>query len=420
MSASAWILSNSPKNGWMFDLSKFRNGWTHQGGHIPARVFQATVIDANSNNWTVDVVSKYDRITLLDIQVGTAYQHYQEGEGIFALPEVGAQCMVCLPSDTSPPFIMAFIMPMERVDLSEATGEADAPSMTASFGGGRPKAKFGDIMIRGRDGNFVTLHRGGVLQIGAGPLAQRIYIPLTNLVKDFAEEYEQHTQGGSIRWGIQEGAPEDKLNAEYTQTFRVFANSASADVRVSVGHVSAPVGEPVEAKHGQQADLDEYQIGSDLWGNYIVYELAFAAEGFQAESGGLVSSDTKDQVTLRFFFDKAGGFLFRSESSGVVAIKKNLRVKVGETLEIKAKNLILDIEEGITVKSGKFFNIDSPATRFNGGGFAPAAQGDIVQLRLPTVAFAGTVGGLPATGAFQFVTPIGGVITSGRSKVSLG
>lgn len=402
---------------WLFDNSRFRNGWTQQAGHIPARIFQGTVIDVNTTNWTVDVISKYETRRMLDLQVGACYQHFAQGEGIYAMPEVGAQCMVCLPSDSSPPFVLTFVMPMEQVDQSSV--DADAP-VAASFGGGRIKAKPGDIVMQGRDGNYVILHRGGVLQIGAGPLAQRVFIPLTNVIKDFAEEYEMHTQGGSVLWGIQEGSPEDEQAVQHVQTYRVFANTKQADIRVAVGRVFSPVGEPTAAKHGQQEDLDEYRIGSEVWGNYFVYEVSIAPGGFDAEAGAPATSETKDQVTLRFAVDVAGNFLFRSEGNGVVAVKKNLRVKVEETLHIKAKNMILEIEEGLTIKAGKYYNIEAPITRYNDGGFAAAAQGDTVQLAIPVVSFSGTVGGLPATGAFQFVTPLVGVISSGRRTVSYG
>jgi hypothetical protein len=183
-------------------------------GNVPANFIQGKVVNVNLVNWTVDVTAQFDRKRYFDIQVGSPYMHYSNGEGISVFPEVGAKCMVCLPSDSSPPYVSSFIMPMENTDMAapdapKGTTSKSSPSATssgASFAGGRPPAKPGDIWMRTRDDNFVILHRGGVVQIGCSELAQRLYIPLSHLIMDISNNYAHHNMGGSILWSMQEGA----------------------------------------------------------------------------------------------------------------------------------------------------------------------------------------------------------------------
>jgi hypothetical protein len=58
----------------------------------------------------------------------------------------------------------------------------------------------GDIHLSTRDGNFVFIRRGGVIQIGATPVCQTIYIPLRNMIQQFSENYDLETVGGQLQW----------------------------------------------------------------------------------------------------------------------------------------------------------------------------------------------------------------------------
>ena len=127
--------------------SKFRNSFTHKEGVDEALILQGRVHNVNVVKWTVDIITQFDRKKYFNIQVGSPYMHHSNGEGIYAVPEVGATCMVCVPSDSSPPFVLAFTMAHELVD--DASDDAPAgtnshgasvPNATdASFAGGRPK-----------------------------------------------------------------------------------------------------------------------------------------------------------------------------------------------------------------------------------------------------------------------------------------
>src|SRR5574337_5397 len=57
-------------------------------------------------------------------------------------------------------------------------------------------------MMRTRDENFVILRRGGVVQIGATPIAQRLYIPIRNVIRDMCENYDLFSLAGEMSWSV--------------------------------------------------------------------------------------------------------------------------------------------------------------------------------------------------------------------------
>lgn len=412
--------------------TRFRTSFTHKEGFEAAQIVQCKVVNTNLVNWTVDCISQFDRKRYFEIQVSAPYVHHNNGEGIYTVPEIGAVCMVCLPSDSSPPFVLSFIMPYTFVN----SGTADAPMGTqshgapqqfatdAAFDGGRGLGKPGDIMMRTRDNNFVILHRGGVLQIGATELAQRIYIPLNNLITDISENYAHHNTSGSITWGLQDGPSQENFPSQYMHTFRVFANDAAADIRVLAGNVRTPIGEPGEGA-GDQTDLDKLEIGNDK-DEPIIYEVAVAKKGFNAPSGDAADTSTSKNTVLRFFFDRKGGAFLRCKSSLLITTKKKLKIKVAEDMTIEAKSLNLVFKSGADINGGAYTHVKGDIVRLGAGGQAVARQGDIVTVVLPPgiIPIAGIIGGPPgpaAAGApvtgFIMGGQVVGTITSGNPAV---
>lgn len=370
-----------------FGDTKFRTSFTYQEGNVPASEVQGKIVNINMVNWTVDVASQFDRKRYYDIQVGSPYLHYSNGEGISCFPEVGAKCMVCLPSDSSPPYVSTFIMPVEVTDMATSdapkgtTGHSStgATSSGASFAGGRPKAKPGDIWMRTRDDNFVILHRGGVLQLGCSELAQRIYIPLNHLIMDISHNFAHHNSGGSILWGLQDGAGLEHLPAEYTHSFRVYADNKKADIRVKVGKVSDPIAEPSD---GYQTDIDNEKLGAG--NDFIVAEVVVAPESFNAETGHPDPSDIRSKSVLRFFFDRAGGAFLRCKGSLVIGTKKRLVIRADKGIDIVSEaEITMKAGKGAVLDGGPFTNIKGDVVHIGPGKTPVALQGGLVQVTLP-------------------------------------
>lgn len=154
----------------------------------PATVETVRITNVNIEDWSIDCVSEYGNKNYFDIPVMSPYFHYANGEGIYVVPEVGAMGWLCIPSSgrRAGPFLLGFQAPHDEDN--------------DSFRCGRQTFTPGDIVLRTRDENFLTLRRGGVVQIGATPTAQRMYIPINNVIRDFCENYELNTFGGELLW----------------------------------------------------------------------------------------------------------------------------------------------------------------------------------------------------------------------------
>lgn len=212
----------------------------------------ARVINVNMRRWTIDARTVTSQSTFFDVQVGAPYLHFHSGEGMYAMPEVGAKCIVARPSD-GPPFVLCFVTAFERAQSSteepvEPDQSEDGDNPATNFSAGRPQLQQGDLMLRTRDGNRVYLRRGGVVEIGATEIAKRYYIPLMHYIRDVCENYEMITPGGDMSWKVSRQAlttqapesstPVDRdVEVQFTLTGRNYAQDAHATVAMRIGHV---------------------------------------------------------------------------------------------------------------------------------------------------------------------------------------
>ncbi len=386
-------------------------------------IIQGRIVSVNFVRYTVDVYSTFDRKRYLDVPVSSPYMHYNNGEGITVVPEIGAVCYLCTPGDTSGPFVLAFVMPHEVVNESAPDAELGTRSRgtptgasDATFAGNRPLGKPGDISFRTRDGNFVTLHRGGVLQLGANELAQRIYVPLGNLVTDIAENYQMFSGGGTVSWGIQDGPSRTNFPSQYLHTFRIFANDKYADVKLALGRVYNS-----EREDGSGVEnTDETPT---------VLEFCVRPQGFDSVTGD--ASDTGGETKLHFLFDKKGNSFLGMKGTVKIQVEKKFEIvakggfdlKSPENVSVRSSSILqLTGEKGVEIK-GKIVRI-GPGKRANAG------QGDLVTsfiFNLPcifTPSIPAVIPGTPVPGLLTIGPPSGapplgipGSITSGEQTV---
>ena len=364
--------------------SRFRSSFTYVEGHVPAIFLMGKVVNVNMTNWTVDVCADYDSKRYFDIQVSSPYLHHSNGEGIYVVPEVGAKCMVCIPSDSSPPYVSSFVAVSEAVDTVTAeTPKGVAPSSNGSgervmsFSGGRPRANPGDIWMRTRDDNFVVLHRGGVLQIGATELAQRIYIPLRNYIMDVSQNYIHHNAGGSESWGLRESTGVDHFETEHWQTFRVYADNKFADIRIKTGKVS---GFQQESPAEYKPQLEQLGIKEEDPSEYIVTEVIIAPDGFNPETGAAAESAAlAGQTKMRFFFNRGGGMFMKCEGGILLATKKRFKIIADGGFEFQTdKDFTIIAGEGMTLGGGAFTHIKGDLVKLSSGATPVAIAGSLV------------------------------------------
>jgi len=154
---------------------------------VPAKIERALVLTVNTDEYTVDVRTEFTYTPRLNISFMVPYAHHANGEGINFMPEVGSTCWLATPSEEGlRSFVMGWTVQWEE----------------GSFRSGRPLLNPGDLHFSTRDGNFLAIRRGGIVQIGSGPVCQRIYIPIRNYIRDMAENYGLHTPGGDLTWEV--------------------------------------------------------------------------------------------------------------------------------------------------------------------------------------------------------------------------
>ena len=414
--------------------TKFRTSFTSKQGHDAGRIVQGKVVNYNLNNWTVDVQGQFDRTAYKGISVGSPYLHHSNGEGFYVMPEVNATVMVALPSDTSPPFVMCFVMAPETIDASatdapQGTSSHGTPaknSTDSSFAGGRPPANPGDIWIRTRDDNFVILRRGGVLQLGSTELAQRIFIPLNNQVIDISQNYEHNNAGGTIAWGIQTGPSLTQYPATFMQTFRVFANDAAADIKVASGYVTTPIPEPDQTGMG----IAGVGAGDDGKGsNPIIYEVTVSPKGFNTQTGEALSGAVAASV-MKFTFDRHGNGLTRFAGNLYFQVTKNLTFDVTGKVVLTCKDSIsVTAVNGIDIDGGAYTAIKGKVVRLGAGTLPVGRQGDVVTTPIdPTQPFTAAspmmqvaitlqsppVPGTPVSAMMQILPTPGNLLLTGK------
>lgn len=151
-------------------------------------VYRGRIVNVNIRDYTVDTRMEAAPYTVkFDIPFLSPYVNQTQGEGINWMPEVGSTCWVCEPSeDGRESFVLGWIM------IDEG----------GSYRGGRSLLNPGDIELKTRDQNFIILRRGGIVQIGSTPVCQRVFLPIRNIMQDFAENYELHTPAGDMTWQV--------------------------------------------------------------------------------------------------------------------------------------------------------------------------------------------------------------------------
>lgn len=291
--------------------------------------------NVNKRDYTVDVITRHTDKEVQDVQALAPYHHFSRGEGIHHLPEVGAKVMLGWPSDNTPPFIMGYKAAAAVAGNDDETGQsprsttqAETPANNAvSFRSNRPDLQPGDLAFTTRDGNFIYLRRGGVVQVGATPIAQRLYIPVLNYVKDFCENYNLSSFGGDITWTVErpENDPDGNAPATYVFHMNEFAQDAKASVRVRHLPLTSPGG-----------------------GSKTAWDVTVAAKGINRDTGEVSSA----AYTLSVLMDGT-----KTEFMGA---SRDVTVEGDDTLTVTGKrtvNVSKDEEHNVT---GKLILIAGP------------------------------------------------------------
>lgn len=325
-------------------------------GEGAAIIETGVIANVNVRNLTADWVSQYSGKQIPDLQIMTPYLHFNNGEGFTCIPEVGAICLMCIPSDGDPPFIMGFLSgpEMEGADVDkyleeklkdpgveteedvEGANTTSAGGSTvvstnpsdASFRGGRPILNPGDMLWQGRDENFVVLKRGGVLQLGSTQICQRAYIPLLNFIRDFSENYELNTAGGTLSYTVQrqENSPSGDAPTEFTLNTREYAQDKKSSIKVSIGSLDEATKPP--------------------GGDKTFIEVVIAPQKIDP-TDGTVSGKPKYVIRL----DKAGNTYAMQGGDRIEEVTgdHSLKIKGAQTVEVTGAQTVKALSQDITL-----------------------------------------------------------------------
>lgn len=301
------------------------------------RCESGVVTDVDRKTWRVKVETTYTSKTVPNVQIAPMYLHYANGEGIYFMPEVGARVLLGFPSDGTYPFIMCYTG-APNMSASETGAEDTAEDF--SFRSRRPQMNPGDFGLTTRDENFLFLRRGGVVQIGATPTAQTVYIPINNFIKQFCENYDLNTLGGAFEWHVERAENDPGGNAPVTVVAHIkkFAQDAKSTVRVRML--------PKGLQSQQAADSVVWDIAiapqgideetGELSGE--VYTMAIKADGSQIEFLGgnrhvTVQGDYRFEVKGSSTTKVTGDMSFEAQGNGLVKAGGTMSVH-GRTVEL--------------------------------------------------------------------------------------
>lgn len=276
------------------------------------QVEAARIVSVNIKDWSVDAVTLLGNKVYEGIQVSSPYLHFVNGEGMYAMPEVGSTCWVCKPSTgtAAAAFILGFSAPTdEREDADGSVGE---------FKVGRQNLNPGDIMLRTRDENFMILRRGGVLQLGATPIAQRLYLPIGNVIRDMCENYGLFTLGGELTWTVE--------RAETT-----ISGDAPTQLALKVKQAAN------EAEHIATVTLGSHTDDDDL-----VLSLRIAASG-----------DVGAETTIDLKMTKDGGIVWAVKKNYEMTTQGDISLSSGQRLTLSGgTSTSISAIQGLEITSG--------------------------------------------------------------------
>jgi hypothetical protein len=280
----------------------------------PAQVFRAQVLNVNTRDYTVDVqYESYPYSNHFDIPWMVPYLNQNQGEGVAIMPEVGSTVWVCIPSETGKD---AFVLGWTPIQES------------GTYRAGRELLNPGDFHFKTRDGNFLFLRRGGIVQIGATPVCQRLFIPIRNIIRDFAENYELTTPAGDLTWEVSRA--EDNGDGHQACLFSLECKEFSDD----------PNDNP----------LAVLKIGSHGDGNDTILSLETRDKG-----GGSV----KTSLTI----SKAGEIKWTVQGDITLDLKGNVATTI-------AKKMTVTSTEDMSLESKAVAFLKALETHISGGGAA--------------------------------------------------
>lgn len=296
-------------------------------------ILKARVLDVDIGSYTVSVATEFGKKVYSDIPFATPYQHFSNGEGIYFMPEVGSLCWVCRASDGNKPFVMAWGPVLDD----------------HGHRGKKQDLNPGDIYLGTRDENFLVLRRGGIVQIGGGPLSQRIFFQAENTIKDFCQNYELNTLGGSLAWAV--GDSNESSSGKYPALLELKARENADD--------AAPIASLQIGSHGESSD--------------VILRLNIKSDGSSGASDMVTLSMGKDgsvswSVKKDLSMSVSGKVTVESDDDITLTSQKKMALTGKTGFSAKGQTASVEGDTTATLKGGSQAILDAPMISLGGDG----------------------------------------------------
>ena len=298
-----------------------------------ARIESARVADVNVRDYTVSVYTEESWKKFFDIPFSSPYLHFSSGSGIHFLPEAGATCWICFPSDFGPPFVLGWYGP---------------PDGEGSMRGFRRAMEPGDLVMDGRDGNYVWVRRGGIVEVAATPICRRFYIPIDNIIRDVAGSYRLQTLGGAWDWSVsrEEDDPDGRQPVRFAVGIREFADDEKVLVSLDVAGAVGKDEDDADIAQALLSDGGVIKSDSDLGDRpALQFRIFNPADDFATVINYKMSKDGSVSVDY-----KGGASLTIKETLAVLVEQGDLTMETADgSMTLKcAKDVLLEAKNGQT------------------------------------------------------------------------
>jgi hypothetical protein len=321
---------------------------------------QAIVTAVNVQEYSVDVLTEDESRALLGVPIMNPVNHPDHTGGIIFLPEVGAKCWICTPGSSTSAFVLGFMWNSPTQEEVRPY-EGDGPNFT----GNRAALEPGDVMLGTVDGNAVIVRRGGLIQVGASPLCQRIYMPIGNVVKDYFQRYHGLSPLGEIEWGHARLLPEhgtDLSDVDLPVTVRYKIKTSLKD---DVGDETKPF--PVELRIG----ILPVGVDDDTANNAYAADLKsekrhiFMNDEMRSQMGsalGGADEDYNSDTVLSLVFNSTDD----SNTPGRQVSYAFQLSRTGDRYEFSGGHVLSESRGSHTIRAKKSIILEAPKVRVGG------------------------------------------------------
>lgn len=209
-------------------------------GSAEVGVRRAKVLSVNKVKYTCTVQSEIDNQIIEDIPIEPISLN-TEGGGSYWMPETNGLVWMCHPSTESTPFIMSGATAPKQLNEDPEEDPTDRRM-------NRPVVGEGDFVVAQNGTGKIILRKGGIVEIGASETALRRYIPLTNLIEEFSQNWRHNNAAGLMELVCRdrdETYGSERTPAEFKFNLREFCEDDFPMMDLRIGRIKDEDGQSI-------------------------------------------------------------------------------------------------------------------------------------------------------------------------------